>query len=185
MFSAIDTTIASQHGMMMTISLVHPNHNQVRLSMQMMSNRSIDLISIVFPSDEDDDKIVDRISWDNDEPTICIEISNIYVYDFDEENEGELCQTVIASSSASSCFDDHTSDNDDGYSTHSLDDTEQATPPSLSIPSCKLIVPFFDDSHRGQAQEDTSSIRRLIDQLMWLSPFKKTVRQMMINDRFG
>ena len=133
--------------------------------------------------------MVDRISsWENDEPTICIEVSNIYVYDFDEENESELCQTVIASSSASSCFDDHTSDNDDGYSTHSLDDTEQTlpSPSSLSIPSCKLIVPFFDDARRrGQAQEDTSSIRRLIDQVMWLSPFKKTVRGMMINHRFG
>ena len=139
-----------------------------------------------FLLDEDDDKIVvDRISWENDQPTICIEVSNIYVYDLEEEeNEHELCQTVIASSS-SSCFDDQSTDNDDGYSTHSLDDTEQPQALSLSIPSCKLIVPFFDDSHREQAQEDTSPMRRLIAQLMWLSPFKKTVRQMMVNHRFG
>jgi len=137
------------------------------------------------------DEITD-ISYrdEEDEPKICIELSNIYVYDlYDDENENNLCQTMIISSSlsssaSSSCFDEHTIDNDDGYSTHSLDDIEQQQQQSISIPSSKFLVPFVPYQHHYYSEEYVSSIHRLIEQVMWLNPFKKTVKQMMINHLF-
>jgi hypothetical protein len=127
---------------------------------------------------------------EEDEPKICIELSNIYVYDlYDDENENNLCQTMITSSPlsssvSSSCFDEHTIDNDDGYSTHSLDDIEQQQQQSISIPSSKFLVPFVPYQHHYYSEEYVSSIHRLIEQVIWLSPFKKTVKQMMINHLF-
>ena len=106
---------------------------------------------------------------EEDEPKICIELSNIYVYDLIDENENNLFQTMITSSSSSSCFDELSIDNDDGYSTHSHDDIEQQ-------PS-KSIVPY-------QHHYYVSSIHRLIEELIWLNPFKKTVKQMMNNALF-
>ncbi len=139
---------------------------------------------------------IDDISYrEEDEPKICIEISNIYVYDLFDDNENDLCQTMITSplllssslsSSSSSCFDEQTTDNDDGYSTHSLDDIEQQQQPqSISIPSSKLIIPFVSYQHDYYHPEEyVSSIHRLVEQVMWLNPFKKTVKQMMINHLF-
>ncbi len=142
------------------------------------------------------DEIID-VSYrdEEDEPKICIELSNIYVYDlYDDENANanNLCQTMItsspllfssSSSASSSCFDEHTIDNDDGYSTHSLDDIEQQQQ-SISIPSSKFLVPFVPYQHHYYSEEYVSSIHRLIEQVMWLNPFKKTVKQMMINHLF-
>jgi hypothetical protein len=154
-------------------------------------------------------KIIDRISRDNDEPTICIEVSNVYVYDLIDENEPEHYQTMIAtatsscsSSSSSSCFDEQTTDNDDGYSTHSFDDIDhhhhhqqqQQQQLSSLISPCTTLVPFIrehqydafeDEEEEKQEQEDVLPVRRRIEQLMWLSPFKKTVRQMMIHHLFN
>ncbi len=139
------------------------------------------------------DEINDISYREENEPKICIELSNIYVYDlYDEaenENENIPCQTMITSpsllfsSSSSSCFDDHTTDNDDGYSTHSTDDIEQQQP--LSIPPSKFIIPFVRYQHHFYSEEYVSSIRRLIDQMMWLNPFKKTVKQMMRNHLYN
>ena len=138
------------------------------------------------------DEIIDISSREDNQPKICIELSNIYVYDLYDENENIPCQTMItspsllfSSSSSSSCFDDHTIDNDDGYSTHSLDDIEQQQQYSLSIPPSKFIIPFVPYQHHYYSEEYVSSIRRLIDQMMWLNPFKKTVKQMMINHLFN
>ena len=91
---------------------------------------------------------------------------------------------MIASSlsSSSSCFDEQTMDNDDGYSTHSLDDIEQQQQLPLVIPSSKLIIPSFSFPHRYSyySEQYVSPVRRLIEQLSWLSPFKKTVQEMMM-----
>jgi len=149
---------------------------------------SIDLILIIILDLENK---IDDISYreEEDEPKICIEISNIYVYDLFDDNENDLCQTMITSpllfssslsSSSSSCFDEQTTDNDDGYSTHSLDDIEQ----QLSIPPSKLIIPFVSYQQHSYPEEYVSSIHRLVEQVMWLNPFKKTVKQMMINYLF-
>jgi hypothetical protein len=134
------------------------------------------------------DEIIDISYKEENEPMICIELLNIYVYDLYDENENIPCQTMItspsllfSSSSSSSCFDDHTIDNDDGYSTHSLDDTEQQQY-SLSILPSKFIIPFVPYQHQ---EEYVSSIRRLINQMMWLSPFRKTFKRMMINHLFN
>lgn len=124
---------------------------------------------------------------DDDEPKICIELSNIYVYDLYDEYENDLCQTMIrsspllcsSSSSSSSCFDDHTIDNDDGYSTHSLDDIEQQHSPSIS--STKSIIPFMPYQHHS-SEIYISSIHRLMNEIIWLNPFKKTLKQMMMNN---
>ncbi|CAF2754961.1 unnamed protein product [Rotaria sp. Silwood2] len=132
---------------------------------------------------------------EEDEPKICIELSNIYVYDlFDEnENDHDLCQTMITSSplllssslsSSSSCFDEPTIDNDDGYSTHSLDDIEQHQQQSISMLPSKEIIPFKSYQFPYYIEEYVSSICRLIEQLIWLSPFKKIVKQMMNNHLF-
>lgn len=143
------------------------------------------------------DEITDVSYREEDEPKICIELSNIYVYDLYDENENDLCQTMITSpsslllfssslsSSSSSCSDEQTIDNDDGYSTHSLDDIDQHHPhQSISIPSSKFIIPFvpYQPHHFNYSSEEyISSIHRLIGQVMWLSPFKKTVKQMMFS----
>jgi hypothetical protein len=137
------------------------------------------------------DEITDVSYREEDEPKICIELSNIYVYDLYEENENNLPQTMITSSSllfssssstsSSSCFDEQTIDNDDGYSTHSLDDIEQQQQ-LISITSSKLIMPFVPyRPYSYSSEEYLSSIHRLMAQVMWLSPFKKTLKQMMIN----
>jgi hypothetical protein len=92
---------------------------------------------------------------------------------------------IPSSSSSSSCFDEPTMDNDDGYSTHSLDDTEQQQQLSLVIPSSKLLLRSFSSPHRCYSEQYIfPPIRRLIEQLTWLSPFKKTVQQMMMNHMF-
>ncbi|CAF0823742.1 unnamed protein product [Rotaria sordida] len=137
---------------------------------------------------------ITNISYrEEDEPKICIELSNIYVYDLYDENENDLCQTMITSSpllfssslsSSSSCFDETTIDNDDGYSTHSLDDIEQQHQQSISKLSSKEIIPFKSYQFSYYIEEYVSSIHRLIEQLIWLSPFKKTVKQMMNNHLF-
>jgi len=90
---------------------------------------------------------------------------------------------ITSSSSSSSCFDEQTLDNDDGYSTHSHDDIEQQQL-SLVIPSPKFLLPSYPSSHRYYSEQYVSSIRRLIEQLTWLNPFKKTIQQMMMNHRF-
>ncbi len=139
------------------------------------------------------DEITDISYREVNEPMIFIELSNIYVYDLYDENENIPCQTMItspsllfsSSSSSSSCFDDHTIDNDDGYSTHSMDDIEQQQQQSLSIPPSKFIIPFVPYQHHYYSEEYVSSIHRLINQMLWLSPFKKTVKQMMINHLFN
>jgi hypothetical protein len=136
---------------------------------------SIDLILILILDLKHE--IIDVSYGEDDEPKICIELSNIYVYDVFDENENDLCQTMIRSSSSSSCFDEQTTDNDDGYSTHSLDDTEQH--------QSKLIIPFVSYQPHDYSEVYVSSIHRLIEQVMWLSPFKKTVKQMMVNHLFN
>jgi hypothetical protein len=131
--------------------------------------------------------------FDN-EPKICYEISAIYFYDIIDENENieqiDFSQTMItsSSSSSSSSFDEQTTDNDDGYSTHSLDDIEQQQQQQLSlvIPSSKLMIPSFSSLHHHSyySEQYVSPIRRLIEQLTWLSPFKKTMQEMMMNEMF-
>ncbi|CAF1386161.1 unnamed protein product [Rotaria sp. Silwood1] len=139
---------------------------------------------------------ITNISYrEEDEPKICIELSNIYVYDLYDENENDLCQTMITSppllfssslSSSSSCFDEPTIDNDDGYSTHSLDDIEQShqQQQSISMLPSKEIIPFKSYQFSYYIEPYVSSIRRQVEQLIWLSPFKKTVKQMMNNHLF-
>ncbi|UJR15626.1 hypothetical protein I4U23_002562 [Adineta vaga] len=133
----------------------------------------------------------DIIQQDEDnESTICYELSTTYVYDIIDENEindqTDMSQTKMtfssSSSSSFSCFDDQTMDNDDGYSTHSLDDIEQQ---SIVIPSSKSIVPFFSSLHHYNSyshysEQYVSPIRRLIEQLTWQNPFKKTIHDMLI-----
>ena len=127
----------------------------------------------------------------DNEPKIFYEISTTYVYDIiTVENENiqqiDFSQTRIASSSSSSfSFDEPTTDNDDGYSTHSLDDTEPQQQ-SLAIPSSKLIVPSYSfQQHYYYSDQYGSPIRRLIEQLTWLSPFRKTMQDMMMNYIFN
>ncbi|CAF2072099.1 unnamed protein product [Rotaria magnacalcarata] len=127
---------------------------------------------------------------DDNEPNICYEISTLYYYDIIDENENvehiDLSQTMITSSS-SSCFDEQTTDNDDGYSTHSLDDIEQHHHyhQSLAIPSSKLVVPSFTSPYDYYYSEQyVSPVRQLIEQLTWLNPFKKTMQKMMMNHMF-
>ena len=93
--------------------------------------------------------------------------------------------SFCSSSSSPSLFDEQTMDRDDGYSTHSLDDIEQQrTQQSLVIPSLKLMVPFFlggyyyDDYY---SEQYASPVHQLIERLIWLSPFKKTMQRMMMN----
>ncbi|CAF4786346.1 unnamed protein product, partial [Rotaria socialis] len=130
---------------------------------------------------------------DDNEPNICYEISTLYYYDIIDENENvehiDLSQTMITSSS-SSCFGELTTDNDDGYSTHSLDDIEQQHHhhhhhQSLAIPSSKLVVPSFSSPYDYYYSEQyVSPVRQLIEQLVWLNPFKKTMQSMMMNHMF-
>ncbi|CAF3348251.1 unnamed protein product [Rotaria sp. Silwood1] len=139
-----------------------------------------------------------NVTSDN-EINICYEISTTYVYDIIDENENtdqiDFSQTMISSSPSSSFYcDEQTIDNDDGYSTHSLDDIEQSQPQpqqqqSLAIPSSKLIVPSFSSSlyhhhHYYYSEQYVSPVRQLIEQLTWLSPFKQTVQKMMMNHMF-
>ncbi|UJR31033.1 hypothetical protein I4U23_018543 [Adineta vaga] len=180
--------------------------NQYPSQINILSNENKDYLvqSSQIQQRDIQNEITDLSFRDEDEPKICIELSNIYVYDIFDENENDLCQTMItsptfllppsvpspcssSSSSSSSCFDEQTSDNDDGYSTHSLDDTEhhqEQQQLSLSIPSSKLIMPFVSYQHNYYLEESVSSIHRLMEQVMWLSPFKTTVKQLMINHLF-
>jgi len=153
-------------------------------------------------------KYLDEITYwqDNDEPKICIELSNIYSYDIEDdddedvddyENENNYCETMITSSSSpsrysssissasSSCFDEQTTDNDDGYSTHSLDDTEQQHQQqhSLSILPSKCLVSYQYDGN-DCSKESVSCLRHLIEELIWLNPYRKSIRQMMMNNSF-
>lgn len=82
-------------------------------------------------------------------------------------------------SSSSSYFDEPTIDNDDGYSTHSLDDTEQHQQQSISIPRSKMIIPFVSYQYSYSIEQNISPVRRFIEQIMWLSPFKKIIKRMM------
>lgn len=83
-------------------------------------------------------------------------------------------------SSSSSYFDEPTIDNDDGYSTHSLDDTEQQhQQQSISIPRSKMIIPFVSYQYSYSIEQNISPVRRFIEQIMWLSPFKKIIKRMM------
>ena len=141
---------------------------------------------------DDHDKIVEpvpRVDY-SDEPVICIEVTNIYVYDLYEENEIDLQQTALASSlySSSSYCDEPSTDNDDGYSTHSLDDTEQTTHSLSMMSSCRMLVPISDCSLnfvRHEQVEEISILRRWIEQSILTNPLRKTIRQMMINPVFG
>lgn len=121
---------------------------------------------------------------------ICYEISTTYSYDLtyedDDLHEIDLNQTMLVSSSCS-CSDVQTLDNDDGYSTHSHDDTD---PPlsivaqqqlSLMIPPVKSLRPWLCFS----SEQYVLSVRRLIKQLTWSNPLKKTIEQMMINEIFA
>lgn len=85
-----------------------------------------------------------------------------------------------SSSSSSSWCGEQTIDNDDGYSTHSLDDIEQQQ--SLVMPSSKTLVPFISTSsyYPHYSEQYISPVRQLIEQLTWLSPFKKTMHEMMV-----
>jgi hypothetical protein len=114
---------------------------------------------------------------------ICYEISTTYIYDINDEHENLDLSPIMITSSSSSCFDEQTLDNDDGYSTHSQDDIDQQQL-SLVIPSPKFLLPSFSSSHRYCSEQYVLSIRRLIEQLMWLCPFKKTIQQMMMNHLF-
>ncbi|CAF3461922.1 unnamed protein product [Rotaria socialis] len=150
--------------------------------------------------DDLENEITDFSYGEDDEPKICIELSNIYVYDLFDESEDDLSPAMITSSSSSpllfssslssssSCFDEPTIDNDDGYSTHSLDDTEQQQQQqqqsSISISPSKMIIPFISYQHFYSIEQNILSIRRLIEQVIWLNPFKKTVKQMMNNHLF-
>lgn len=128
---------------------------------------------------------------EDDEPLIYIEVSNVYFYDYYPENETDVCRTSIASSLCSSLSycDEPCTDNDDGYSTHSMDDIEQ-THSSLSLSSCKTIVPLSDKSlfslnRFDDIFEEIWPLRRLIEQIIFTNPFKQTIRRMMINHFFG
>lgn len=152
--------------------------------------------SIVLSPDDTHTSMHDLSYGDEDEPQICIELSTIYVYDVVDENTNELCQASItspttlllaspalSSSSSSSCYDEQTSDNDDGYSTHSLDDTELQPSSPLSS-SSKSIVPFVPSRLRLSGEPSVSSIRRLVERVMWRSPFRRTVTEMMLKRVF-
>lgn len=119
---------------------------------------------------------------DNDEPKICIELSTIYVYDFDDENEIDIASSSSELCSSSSCFNDQTFDNDDddddGYSTHSLDDIDHQSALSIAS-SSKWIQPFVSHQTHYFSEDNRLSIARLIDRMMWLNPFRKLVKQML------
>lgn len=125
---------------------------------------------------------------DDNEPKVCYEVTTTYVYDLIDENErGEQTDCVETridwSSSASSCFDDQTTDNDDGYSTHSLDDVEQQH--HRPTPCSPLsIVPFSPCASRHASlcysEQYVAPVRRLIEQLTWRNPFRKTMHDMMM-----
>lgn len=113
----------------------------------------------------------------NDEPQICYEISTTYVYDIIDTNENieeiDFSQTRFTLLSSSSSY---TTDNDDGYSTHSFDDIEhQHQQLSLVIPPSKLT-----SSSYYYSEQYVSPIRRIIEQMTWLNPFKRTVQEMMM-----
>ncbi|CAF1005490.1 unnamed protein product [Adineta ricciae] len=167
----------------------HQSHYPSQINLHSNENKDYLLQSSQIQERDIENEITDlSFRDDDDEPKICIEVSNIYVYDIFDENENNLCETMVASSlssSTSSCFDEQTSDNDDGYSTHSLDDTEhqqqQHQPCPMPLHSSKLIIPFVSSQHDYYLEECVSPIRRLIEQTMWLSPFKMVIKQMMIN----
>ena len=104
------------------------------------------------------------------EPKMRVELSTIYVYDILDENPSPI---VSLSTSSSFCYDEPTNDNDDGYSTHSLDDIEQHS--CVSIRSSQSLVPFVSCA----TEQYISPVRRLMEALLWSSPFKKTAQQMM------
>ena len=127
---------------------------------------------------------------ENNQVKICYEISTIYVYDIIDEYKSidqiDYNQAMVpfySSSSSPSSFDEQTVDKDDGYSTHSLDDIEQQqTQQLLVIPSLKLMVPVFLGQHyydNYYCEQYASPIHQLIERLIWISPFKKTMQKMM------
>ena len=127
----------------------------------------------------------------NPPEVICYEISTTYSYDLtyedDDLHETDFNQTMLVSSSCS-CSDVQTLDNDDGYSTHSHDDTDPLLPIvaqqqqlSLMISPVKSLRPWLCFS----SEQYVLSVRRLIKQLTWSNPFKKTIEQMMINQLFA
>ncbi|CAF1112913.1 unnamed protein product [Adineta steineri] len=172
------------------------NNKEVPCCINVLSNQSEDdkIVSNlnVISSDIQQDVLSDD---DDDEPKICYELSTIYSYDIIDENEiteqidfsqTEITSSLSSSLSSSSCFDEQTIDNDDdGYSTHSLDDVEQPQHQQqwLAIPPSKLIIPSFSSQHHYYdyySEQYVSPIRRLIEQLTWLNPFKKTMHETMI-----
>lgn len=126
------------------------------------------------------------------EPMICYEVSTTYSYDLtsdddDEDIHGNDCNQTILISSSSSCSDVQTLDNDDGYSTHSHDDTEPLQQQlSLMIPPVKSLRPSFSFfSYHSTSEQSVLSVRRLIEHITWFNPFKKTIQQMMIHEIFA
>jgi len=163
------------------------NNNKLPCHINVLSNRSeeCEFISNFLTPSEIQQDLTDN------EPKIFYEISTTYVYDIIDENENlaqiDFSQTMIPLSSSSSCFDEQTLDNDDGYSTHSLDDIEQQQQQqqlSLVIPSSKLIISLFSSPYY-YSEQYVSPIRRLIEQLTLLNPFKKTIQDMMMNHIFA
>ena len=109
----------------------------------------------------------------NVQSKICLELSTHYVYDLiDDAHEDSIDWKPSLLRALSSSYDEQTTDHDDGYSTHSSDDSEHQ---SLIKPASKLLIPFDTSVHH------TFSVRRLIEQSIWLNPFQSTVRRMMMH----
>ena len=135
------------------------------------------LLNIVVDNNNDNHPLTCHVNVrpkQDDPAKICLELSTNYVYDLtdDDEPDNSIDWTPCPLMSLSSCYDDQTTDHDDGYSTYSSDDSEHQ---SLIKPSSKFLVPF------DTSVQYTFSIRRLIEQCMWLNPFQKTVRGMMMH----
>ena len=150
-------------------------------------------INVLSDQNETIGSATNLLDFPDTEPMICYEISTTYSYDLTPEDEDlpeiDFNQTMIISSS-SSCSDVQTLDNDDGYSTHSHDDTEstqqQQQQLSLMIPPVKSLRPSFSfSSHHSTCEQYVLSVRRLIEHMTWFNPLKKTIQQMMINEIFA
>lgn len=114
---------------------------------------------------------------------ICYEVSTTYSYDLSDEDEIDLHDTMLVSSSCS-YSDVQTLDNDDGYSTHSHDDTDPSLPIAIQQQQLSLMIPPVK-SLRLSSEQYVLTVRRLMKQLTWLNPFKKTIEQMMIHEIFA
>ncbi|CAF0870166.1 unnamed protein product [Adineta ricciae] len=200
-FSSMTTMLQTSRLIWQTVNLTDElkinlqydiNRNSLNISVKNTGdNKDLSCCLNVLPTPQDEIKSTscqissDLLEQDDEnEAKICYELSTTYVYDIIDENEAndqtDLSQTKItfssSSSSSFSCFDDQTTDNDDGYSTHSLDDIEQQ---SVMIPSPKSIVPALYHHYYYYSEQYVSPICRLIGQLTWQNRFKKTIRDMM------